>query len=92
MEPPRGSFPLLTGVRDGQHFGGFIWRDLTLSQKLCHLVEAQRANPWFSLVLFFFSFLCISPHSYAVCVGFLFILVFRVFWTPAMQHSKFLVP
>ena len=41
---------------------------------------------------FFFSFLCISPHSYAVCVGFLFILVFRVFWTPAMQHSKFLVP
>ena len=63
---------------------------LTLSQKLCHLVEALKGNPWFSLVLFFFfsPFLCISLHSYEVCVGFLFIFVFRVFWTPAVQHAR----
>ena len=95
-QPHGTSQGLLPSPYRGERWPPALWwlylEGLVLSQKLCHLVEAQRANPWFSLVLFFFSFLCIYPHSYAVCVGFLFILVFRVFWTPAMQHSKFLVP
>ena len=39
---------------------------LTLSQKLCHLVEALKGNPWFSLVLFFFFFSHFSVFPYIV--------------------------
>ena len=78
----------------GERWPPALWwlylEGLTLSQKLYHLVEALKGKPWFSLVLFFFffSFICISLHSYEVCVGFLFILVFRGFWTPAVQHAR----